>query len=83
MAGALTLSPMVWWPADRAWLVHTEIDAVMESLVQLCEPELHQLLQLRDHTLAAWHRADKLHDTELEVLSEIRIDLDAKLSGGG
>ncbi|MDE2431461.1 MAG: hypothetical protein KGN37_01265 [Burkholderiales bacterium] len=62
---------------------YTEVDAVMESLVQLCQPELHQLLQLRDHTLAAWHRADKLHDTELEVLSEIRIDLDAKLSGGG
>lgn len=61
---------------------HPEVDAVIESVVQLCQPELHELLRLRDHALAAWDRPDKLRDEQLELLSEIRIDLDAKLSSG-
>jgi hypothetical protein len=46
--GALHVNPMVWWPADRAWVVHTEIDAVTtlvagrEAMIEalLARPEL-------------------------------------------
>jgi hypothetical protein len=41
--GGSTLHPMVWWPADRTWLVHTEVDAVL-TLVAGSEAMVEQLL---------------------------------------
>lgn len=59
---------------------HPEIDAVIESVVQLCEPELRELMLQRDDALRSHQAADKLQSEALELLSEVRIDLDAKLS---
>jgi hypothetical protein len=58
---------------------HPEIDAVIESVARLCEPELRQLMWGRDDALRSHPGADKLRDETLELLSEVRIDLDAKL----
>lgn len=59
---------------------HPEIDAVIESVVQLCELELRELMRRRDVALRSHPAADKLQDEALELLSEVSIDLDAKLS---
>lgn len=59
---------------------HPEVDTVIESVVQLCEPELRDVMQRRDATLRAHQAAEKLQDGSLELLSEARIDLDSKLS---
>ncbi|PIL38878.1 hypothetical protein CR103_15735 [Massilia psychrophila] len=59
---------------------HPEIDAVIESVTRLCEPELRELMWRRDDALRSHPAADKLQDEALELLSEVRIDLDAKLS---
>ena len=56
------------------------IDAVIESLVRLCGAELQQLLARRDQALLSWPGESVLSDEKLEVLSEIVINLDAKLS---
>lgn len=60
---------------------HPEIDAVIESTVRLCLPDIAELLSSRDRALAAHPGPAKLGDTALELLSEISIDLDAKLGG--
>ncbi|MGS0742961.1 DUF6969 family protein [Glaciimonas sp. GG7] len=59
---------------------HPDIDAVIESVTRLCEPELRELMWRRDDALHSHPAADKLRDETLELLSEVRIDLDAKLS---
>lgn len=59
---------------------HPEIDAVIESVVRLCAPELRELMRRRDDALRSHRAPDKLHDETLELLSEIHIDLDAKLT---
>ena len=59
---------------------HPEIDAVIESVARLCGPELRELMWRRDDALRTYPAVDKLQDEALELLSEVRIDLDAKLS---
>ena len=59
---------------------YPEIDAVIESVTRLCEPELRELMWRRADALQSHLAADKLQDEALELLSEVRIDLDAKLS---
>jgi hypothetical protein len=59
---------------------HPEVDAVIASVARLCTPELRALMQCRDDALRAHRVPDKLQDEALELLSEIRIDLDAKLA---
>ena len=58
---------------------HHGVDAVMESVVHLCLPEIQRVLAQRDATLASFTGANKLQDERLELLSELRIDLDEKL----
>ncbi len=58
---------------------HPEVDAVIESIAQLCEPELWEVMRRRDDALRPHQAANKLQDETLELLSEVRIDLDAKL----
>ena len=58
---------------------YRHVDAVLESLVALYRPEIRELLAQRDERLSAWDSADVLFDENLEIVSEIRIDVDAKL----
>ena len=62
---------------------HPEVDAVIESTVRMCIPELHELMLARDQSLAAHAGPDKLKDEGLELLSEIAVDLDSKLMERG
>jgi hypothetical protein len=57
---------------------HPAVDAVIGSLVAMHRAEICQLLQRRDEVLFG-READVLADHGLEVLSEIKIDVDAKL----
>lgn len=59
---------------------YPEVDAVIECVTRLCEPELREVMRRRDDALRAHQGTDKLQDQTLELLSEVRIDLDAKLS---
>ena len=59
---------------------YPHVDAVIQSLVALHRAEIRALLWHRDKTLSAWERTDVLSDQDLEVLSAIRIDVDAKLA---
>jgi hypothetical protein len=58
---------------------HPKVDAVIESVVHLCLPEIESVLQKRDAKLASFTGANKLQDLGLELLSELPIDLDEKL----
>lgn len=58
---------------------YVAIDTVIESIVQLCMQELRTLMRRRDDALRAHPMSTKLQDESLEVLSEVAIDLDAKL----
>ncbi len=60
---------------------HPALDAVIEAVVQMCTPELRALLQDRDEALRAHLAPDKLQDQALELLSEARVDLDARMAG--
>ena len=55
------------------------IDAVIESTVRLHLPELAKLLDARDRALATHAAPNLLEDPTLELLSELPIDLDARL----
>ena len=55
------------------------VDAVIESLVGLYGGDLRGLLDQRDQTLYAWPRANVVADEKLELLSEIHLDVDARL----
>lgn len=59
---------------------HDEVDAVIECVARLCLAELAELMRRRDDTLRSHPSPDKLHDDALELLSEIPIDLDARLA---
>lgn len=58
---------------------YSEVDAVIESVVRLCAPQLQALMQRRDNALRSHPAPGKLQDEALELLSEVRIDLDARL----
>ena len=58
---------------------HAKLDALIESVVHLCVPEIQKVMGQRDEKLAAHSHANKLNDERLELLSELSIDLDAKL----
>lgn len=58
---------------------HAAADAVIESLVAMHSGEICELLDQRDKTLFGWRVDDVLSDQRLEILSEIRIDVDKKL----
>lgn len=55
------------------------IDGVIECIVQLCKQEIRSLLADRDQQLFKRQAPGLLQDESLELLSEIAIDLDAKL----
>lgn len=59
---------------------YPRIDAVLESVMTLCGAEIGELLAARDAALRTRTPAAVLDDHELEVLSEIPIDLDRKLA---
>lgn len=59
---------------------HSEVDAVIESTVRMCMSEIANLMLARDQALRLHAGRDKLSDPSLEVLSEVTIDLDSKLS---
>ena len=58
---------------------HPAVDAVVESTVRLCLPEIRELMLLRDRALGAHGGQDKLSAQGLELLSETAVDLDSKL----
>ena len=55
------------------------VDAVIGSLVRLYREEIDGLLCQRDQALFAWPGDQVLSDQRLELLSELRIDVDRKL----
>ncbi|QCX48255.1 hypothetical protein E7Z57_03565 [Ralstonia pseudosolanacearum] len=78
MLGAdLTLELLASMTLDTG---HPEVDAVIASVARLCAAELQVLMQRRDDALRSHSGPDKLQDEALELLSELRINLDAKLS---
>lgn len=76
LGAALTLELL---DAIRLDTGHAEVDAVIESVTRLCQPELRALMARRDEALRAHAGPNTLADPALEVLSEVRIDLDARL----
>jgi len=58
---------------------HPRVDAVIECVIHLCQPEIQSVLRQRDTTVASFSGANKLQDEGLELLSEQPIDLDEKL----
>jgi len=56
------------------------VDAVIESLVRLYRDEIGDLLARRDKALLGWQAENVLSDQRLELLSEIAINVDEKLS---
>jgi len=58
---------------------HSAIDSVLECLVCLYREEIRGLLRQRDEALLAWPGSQVLSDEGLELLSELSIDVDAKL----
>ena len=59
---------------------HKALDAVIECVVKLCKNEIQSLLAARDRRLFNHGAPGVLQDESLEVLSELSIDLDAKLA---
>jgi len=58
---------------------HPNVDAVLESVIQLCWPEIQELMAQRDTRLASYPGVHKLRSKKLELLSELSIDLNEKL----
>jgi hypothetical protein len=58
---------------------HPKVDAVLESVIHLCYPEIQELMAQRDTRLASYPGVYKLRSKKLEMLSELSIDLDEKL----
>ena len=56
------------------------IDGVIECVVKLCKEEIRSLLDARDQKLFSRQAPGLLQDEGLELLSEMAIDLDAKLA---
>ena len=59
---------------------HAAVDAMLAAVVGLCRDEIGELLARRDAVLASHAPAEVLRDERLEVLSELAIDIDAKLA---
>ena len=57
-----------------------QIDAVIEAIAIICKEEISTLLDQRDQALDSISAPDRLSNTKYEVLSEVPVDLDAKLS---
>lgn len=62
---------------------HAEIDAVIESTIRLYLPDLVELMIARDRALTTHAIPNRLDDPVLELLSELPIDLDARLMASG
>lgn len=73
----LTLALLASMKLDTGY---PEVDAVIEAVTRLFEPELRELMQRRDDALRSRPDLGKLGDRSLELLSEIPLDLDARLS---
>lgn len=56
-----------------------EVDAVIEAVVRLYRAEIRDLLERRDRTLWDFAGTDVLSNESIEVLSELAIDVDARL----
>jgi len=59
---------------------HPIIDAVLESAISLCRKEIRTLLASRDVALRNFSGKNVLANQSLEVLSEVSIDLDKRLT---
>ena len=59
---------------------HSDIDAVLESVVASCIAEISQLLAARDAALSRVPTRGVLANRKLEMLSEVDVDLDRKLA---
>ena len=59
---------------------HPEIDAMIVSLIRLCQKDIETLLDERDRTLASRPPRGVLDDRALEILAEIPLNLDAKMA---
>ena len=58
---------------------YAAVDAVIVNLMAIYRGEIRELLDQRDKALSAWRGGNVLSDQSLELLSEIRIDVDKKL----
>jgi hypothetical protein len=56
------------------------VDRVITALVCLYIDDIRELLEQRDRTLFSWLGSNILSDEKLEMLSDIAINVDAKLS---
>lgn len=74
LSSGLTLQLLASMQLDTG---HPEPDAVIVSVMQLCQPQLAELMKMRDMALGAQAGSDKPEATRRELLSEIPIDLDA------
>lgn len=59
---------------------HPEIDAMIASLVRLCQEDIEALLAERDRTLASRPLRGVLEDRFLEILAVIPLNLDARMA---
>ncbi len=59
---------------------YASVDAVIESLVRLYIEDIGQLLEQRDRALFEWREGDVLSNEKLELLSEMAINVDARLA---
>jgi len=74
--------------ADRFAIDHAEpcwaTNRWLTAMLRLFRPQVEQLLHQRDAALEAWHAAhpdrDLFEDRELEVTSEIAIDIDTQMA---
>ena len=55
------------------------IDTVIESLIVLCSHQVHTVLACRDQMLARWSRPGILENQQLEIISQVAIDLDGEI----
>jgi len=76
LSAALTLDLLAKLSLDTG---NPALDAVIESVTCLCQPELAALMKDRDAALRKHADPRKLLDPALELLSEVHIDLDEKL----
>lgn len=86
VTGDLMLGAKLSWELLASMKLDTgyaQVDTVIESTVRLHLPELAELMAARDRALAAHARLDRLSDSALELLSEIPLDVDARLQALG
>ena len=59
---------------------HPEIDAMIVSLIRLCQEDIEALLAERDRALISRPPGGVLEDRALEILAEIPLNLDARMA---